>query len=110
MSTERVVVKFFGNGISVANKVSLFNRNVQNKHKNSECNSVIGFFNLRTNHLGRYRFGYLSKTQYGRDVTDVRRVSDGGYLKKKKDNFTKIHARCMKFSQLVDGRQRIVTV
>ena len=25
-------------------------------------------------------FGYLNETQYVHDITDVRRVSDGGYL------------------------------
>ena len=56
------MVKFlFDMGASVVLKFSLFDRNVPNKHKNSECNSVIGLFNLKTNNSGRYnRFGYLS--------------------------------------------------
>ena len=42
-------------------KFILFDRNVQNKHKNSECNYVIGLFNLKTNNSGKYnRFGYLN--------------------------------------------------
>ena len=62
-------------------KFSLFDRNVQNKHKNSECNCVIGLLNMKTNNSGRYnRFVYLNETQYVHDVTDVRRVNDGGYL------------------------------
>ena len=68
------------NGASVAVKFGVFDRNVQNKHKNSECSSVIGYLNVITNNSGRYnRFGYLSEKQYGDDVTDVRRVSDDGY-------------------------------
>ena len=70
------------NGASVVLKFSLFDRNVQNRHKNSECNYVIGLFNLKTNNAGVYnRFGYLNETWYVHDVTDVRWVSDGGYLR-----------------------------
>ena len=68
-------------GASVAGKFNLFDRNVQNKHKISERNSVIGFFNLRMKHSRGYnKFGYLSETQYGHEVIGMRRVSDGGYL------------------------------
>ena len=42
------------NGASVVLKFSLFDRNVQNKYKNSERNYVICLFNLKTNHSGRY--------------------------------------------------------
>ena len=59
MSIERVMVKFLLEMESVVNRFSLFDRNVHNKHKGSERNSIIGFFNLRTNNSGRYhRFGY----------------------------------------------------
>ena len=44
-------------------KFSLFDRNVQNKHTNSECNYDIDLFNLKTNNSGRYNgFGYLNET------------------------------------------------
>ena len=42
------------NGASVADKFSYFSRNVQNKHKNSERNSVIGFINLKSNNAEIY--------------------------------------------------------
>ena len=82
MSIERVMVKFlFEMEAPLVLKFSLFYRNVQNKHKNSECSYVIGLFNLKTNNSGRNnRFGYLNETLYVHDVTDVRRVSDGGHI------------------------------
>ena len=81
MSFERVVVSFLLEiehpfQINLVCSIKMFRI-----HKNSERNSVIGSFHLRTNNSGRYnRFGYLCETQYGHDVTDVHRVSDGGYL------------------------------
>ena len=60
-SIERLMVKFLFE--TVVFKFSLFDRNSQNKHKNSECNYAIGFFNLKTNNSGRYnRFSYLNET------------------------------------------------
>ena len=58
MSIERVMV---WNGANVVFKFSLFDRNVQNKHKNSECNYVIALFNLKTNNSVRYNRLGLSK-------------------------------------------------
>ena len=50
------------NGASVLLQFNLFDQNVQNKHKHSECNHVIGLFNLKMNNSGRYnRFGYLNE-------------------------------------------------
>ena len=50
MSIERVMVK-----ILFEMEHPFVDRNVQNKHKNSECNYVIGLFNLKTNNSGRYK-------------------------------------------------------
>ena len=64
MSIERVIVKFlFEMQPPLYRHLVFFDRNVQNKHKNRECNYVIGLFNLKTNNSGRYnRFGYLTET------------------------------------------------
>ena len=59
-------------------KINLVRSTKMFRNKSSDCNSV---FNLRTNNSGRYnRFVYLDETQHEHDVTDVGRVSDGGYL------------------------------
>ena len=67
--------------MSNAYKFSLFAQNVQKSHMKSDCNVDIRFFNLRASNLGRHeRYGYVSEKQYGHEVTDMRRVSDGRHL------------------------------
>ena len=53
MSIETVMVKLLLE-VEPPLHLNLFNRNVQNKHIYSECNSVIDLFNLKTNNSGRY--------------------------------------------------------
>ena len=68
------------NGVHTADKLRMFDLNVQNKPTSSEWNSVTVFFNLRKSNLGRHgRYGYWLKSE--RDIIDVLRGSNGGYLR-----------------------------